>query len=152
MLYIHGHAHTSAPGNTGTYSVGTRYTLGCLYCTDFWVFLSRWNCAVVETHRMMSSSKDWTWAIQSSSITSILQNMPCGFAAAFAMSLQLHDLLSCAVGYRKLEQRWLAFELRSRQFSVENRRLSRRKGSRFRDVQYAICYHNIVSRDSCYLS
>lgn len=77
----------------------------------------------------------------------------CGVGTAFAVSLQLHDLLSCAVGYRKLKRCWLAFELWSGQFSVENRsRLSWREGSRFRDVQYAICYRHAVSPDSCYLS
>jgi len=136
-------------------------TLYMLDCSDFRPLIEMKLCFGWETHGYflieLFNPEYSTCEIQSNSVTSISAEQAANsvelLAAAFAMSLRFHDLLSCAVGYRKLERRWLAFELWSRQFSVENRsRLSRWEGSRFRDVQYAICYHNTVSPDSCYLS
>lgn len=124
MLYIHGHAHTSTPVNTREGATQTPDTLsvgfiGQISAPLFFFFLplliEMKLCRLRHTGRF----PHWSIELVQCKVPALHQFCRtsltfCGFGAATAVSLRLHDLLSCAVGYRKLEQRRLAFE-----FAVE---------------------------------
>lgn len=135
MLYIHGHAHTGPPVNTREGATQTPDTLSVGFIgqisAPLFFFSPHQDEAVLCRLRHTGRFPHWSIELVQCKVPALHQFCRtsltfCGSGAATAVSLQLHDLLSCAVGYRKLEQHRLAFELRWRQFSVENRsRLSR---------------------------
>lgn len=97
----------------------------------FEAFLSRWNNAPVGKRSGccltgIFSSRSTLVQSKSSNVSSVFLNQTSkllrGEQRFCRVTFGFNDLLSCAVGYRKLEQCWLAFELRSRQFSVEKQK------------------------------
>lgn len=157
MLYIHGHAHTSTPVNTAERTMQTLDVLCDTFIVQIPGPLSRWSIGwdthtqddfLIEVLNLCNAK--WKVLHQFCNASPRILWIWCGTSLCHCSFMIYYR---CAVGLQEigtaLTCSWIVVET---VFCWKQKQIISMKGSRFRDVQYAICYHNTGSPDSCYLS